>query len=366
MKRHVMMAGMFLWLATACTTPQSYMLKGSIPGVEDGTRIELTGLNAQGEDSLLVSGSVAEGCFEIPVAESCEMAYVQIPESKQRIPLFFEPQIRKYNLESNAEGQYRVTGGALQEIWNGYEAQNARFNARKDSIEVAYRQCAREDDLFGKMHLRAVYDEVLEAQEQFEDSLLRQNDNIVAATIVWLRSKRPTTGQQLGEKVALLGPKALQTTPGKAVKQMSDRMLRIEIGKIAPDFTQNDPDGNPVSLYGTRAKVKVLDFWASWCGPCRAETPNVRRIYEKYRKDGLEIISVSLDTKRENWLKAVESDRMDWIHTSDLQGWDNAVARLYGIKSVPAIFVLDQENRIIGQNLRGKELEEVIRKVLKE
>ena len=108
----------------------------------------------------------------------------------------------------------------------------------------------------------------------------------------------------------------------------------------------------------------MLDFWASWCGPCRAETPNVRRVYEKYKGAGLEIISVSLDTKKENWLQAIEKDQMNWIHTSDLKGWNNAVAKRYGISSVPSILLLDENNRIIARNLRGEALEEAIKNAL--
>lgn len=363
MKR-VMMVGMALTIGVACNSQKVYRISGSLPNAEEGSLVELTGLNAAGEDSLLNTAKITRGRFEIPVNESCEMVWLRIPDVKREIPVFFEPQVREYRLEADGNGRARISGGALQQEWDDYRDRIAVFESRKDSIEEAYKEYVQKDDLFGKMHLRAVYDDLQVAQEQFEDSLLRQTDNIVAAAIVWMQSKRLAAGQALEEKVALLGEKALLTGPGKAVKQQVDNMIHIKEGKIAPDFTQNDPQGKPVSLYGIKAKLKILDFWASWCGPCRAETPNVRRMYEKYKGAGLEIISVSLDTKRENWLNAIETDGMEWIHTSDLQGWNNAVAKLYGIRSVPAIFVLDENNRIIGQDLRGKELEETIRKAL--
>ena len=364
--KKAMMAGILLTVGTACNTSEGYQITGTLPEIENGTQIELTGIDTNGQDSLLVAGVVTDGNFEIPVTGQCIMACLRIPEVLPRIPFFFEPGIHSYKLEVDAEGSMQVKGGALQEIWNAYSARNKAFDQEKKKIETAYREAAKRDDLFEKMHHRAIYEDLKTAQEQYEDSLLRQNDNIVAATLVWLRSRELAAARKIGEKVALLGPNALQTPPGQAVKRMAEAMSRTENGNIAPDFTQNDPDGNPVSLYGIQAKVKVLDFWASWCGPCRAETPNVRRIYDKYKDKGLEIISVSLDTKRENWLQTIETDKMEWIHTSDLKGWDNAVARMYGVRSVPAIYVLDAENRIVGQNLRGQELEDTIRMLLNE
>ncbi len=361
-----MMVGLLLLTGMACSQPQMYEIRGTISGAEDGTPIELTGLSAEGEDSLLVTGSVTGGRFEMAVDGACEMACLSLPAVKRKIPVFFEPQIRSYRFDTDTIGRGRIKGGALQEIWNEYEARRFAFGRRRLAVEAAYRESGRQDNLFGKMHLRAVYADLEAAQEQFEDSLLMQNDNIVAATIVWLRSRELAAGHRIGEKVALLGPNALQTAPGRAVKRIADLEARTKIGNIAPDFTQQDPNGEPIRLYAIQAKVKILDFWASWCAPCRAETPNVRRIYEKYKDAGLEIISVSLDTKRENWIQTIISDRMTWLHTSDLQGWENAVAKLYGVRSVPTIFVLDEENRIIGQNLRGKELEEVVEQVLGE
>lgn len=365
MKERVLMMGVLLLTGVACSQRQMYEIRGTISGAEEGIPIELTGPSVEGEDSLLVTGKVTGSGFGISIDEGCEMACLRLPATKRKIPIFFEPQIRNYRIDIDTTGKSRIKGGALQEIWDEYETRRFEFGRRKRAVEAGYRESCRQDNLFGKMHLRAVYADLEAAQEQFEDSLLRANDNIVAAAIVWLRSRELAAGHRIGEKVALLGPNALQTAPGRAVKRIADLETRTKIGNIAPDFTQQDPDGEPIRLYAIQAKVKILDFWASWCAPCRAETPNVRSIYEKYKDAGLEIISVSLDTKRENWVQTIISDRMTWLHTSDLQGWENAVAKLYGVRSVPSIFVLDEENRIIGQDLRGKELEEVVEKILR-
>lgn len=144
-----------------------------------------------------------------------------------------------------------------------------------------------------------------------------------------------------------------------------NRASSFMTGAVAPDFAQNDPDGQPIKLSELRGKVVLVDFWASWCGPCRRENPNVVRMYNKYKSQGFEILGVSLDKQKGAWLKAIEKDKLTWPHVSDLRGWKNEVAQLYSVTSVPATILLDREGRIIARNLRGPELEAKVGEVLK-
>ncbi len=136
-----------------------------------------------------------------------------------------------------------------------------------------------------------------------------------------------------------------------------DRMAALQEGGQAPDFSQATPDGAAVSLSDFRGKVVLVDFWASWCGPCRRENPNVVKLYEKYRAEGFEILGVSLDRKKDRWLQAIEADGLTWTQVSDLKGWRNEVAQLYGVRSIPYTVLIDQEGRIIARRLRGDALE---------
>jgi peroxiredoxin len=131
------------------------------------------------------------------------------------------------------------------------------------------------------------------------------------------------------------------------------------IGAIAPDFTQNDVNDKPVSLKEFRGKYVLLDFWASWCGPCRGENPNVVKAYDQYKEKNFAILSVSLDRpgKKDAWLAAIKADGLEWTQVSDLQFWNNAVAKQYGITSIPQNFLIDPTGKIIAKNLRGDDLE---------
>lgn len=128
-------------------------------------------------------------------------------------------------------------------------------------------------------------------------------------------------------------------------------------GGEAPDFAQATPDGDMLSLHSLRGKVVLIDFWASWCGPCRAENPNVVRMYNEYRERGFEILGVSLDRARDRWLQAIEQDGLTWLHVSDLKGWQNEVAQRFSVSSIPHTILLDAEGRIIARGLRGAALE---------
>ena len=129
------------------------------------------------------------------------------------------------------------------------------------------------------------------------------------------------------------------------------------IGAIAPEITMAQPNGDTLSLSDLRGKVVLIDFWASWCGPCRRENPNVVRVYEKYKDKGFEILSVSLDRSKDRWLGAIQQDGLDWLHVSDLKQWQNAAAKLYGVSSIPYTVLLDKEGRILANKLRGAALE---------
>jgi thiol-disulfide isomerase/thioredoxin len=131
------------------------------------------------------------------------------------------------------------------------------------------------------------------------------------------------------------------------------------VGATAMNFTQNDTAGKPVTLSAFRGKYVLVDFWASWCGPCRMENPNVVSAYAKYHPKGFDILSVSLDRAgdKDKWLKAIYADRLAWTHVSDLQFWQNAVAVQYGVGSIPQNFLIDPQGKIVAKGLRGEDLE---------
>lgn len=148
-----------------------------------------------------------------------------------------------------------------------------------------------------------------------------------------------------------------QVAAMQAQQKAQQSSAKVKVGEVAPDITLDTPEGEKVSLSDFRGKYVLVDFWASWCKPCRAENPNVVRVYNKYKSKGFEILGVSLDRARDPWLKAIKDDGLEWPHISDLGFWNSKAAQDYGVKSIPYTVLVDKEGKVIAERLRGTSLE---------
>jgi peroxiredoxin len=145
---------------------------------------------------------------------------------------------------------------------------------------------------------------------------------------------------------------------------MAAAVANINPGGEAPEIDLKTPEGTQLKLSSLRGKYVLIDFWASWCGPCRKENPNVVRMYKQYHDKGFEILGVSLDNSKEKWMQAIQADGLTWKHVSDLAGWSSVAAKAYSVSSIPFTVLLDKNGKIIGKNLRGPALEEKLKEVL--
>jgi peroxiredoxin len=157
-----------------------------------------------------------------------------------------------------------------------------------------------------------------------------------------------------------------KTGAAKSYAASLEKFRVTAVGSLAPDFVQNDPDGKPVKLSSFRGKYLLLDFWASWCGPCREENPNIVQVYNQYKDKNFTILGVSLDRdgSKASWLNAIKNDKLTWTQVSDLKFWQNAVVIQYGIKAIPQNLLLDPQGKIIAKNLRGEELRKKLAELL--
>lgn len=163
----------------------------------------------------------------------------------------------------------------------------------------------------------------------------------------------------------LLDPKIKNSPKGKEIKKLLEVYSTVAVGKTAPEIVQYTPDSSRLSLSSLKGRYVLIDFWASWCGPCRRENPNIVAAYNQFKDKGFTIFAVSYDSKKANWLKAIADDHLNWYQVSDLQGWKNATSDQYGIKAIPSNLLLDKDGTIIAKNIFGKKLTEKLAELMK-
>ncbi|ULT23439.1 TlpA family protein disulfide reductase [Sphingobacterium sp. E70] len=162
-----------------------------------------------------------------------------------------------------------------------------------------------------------------------------------------------------------MSKRARSLSLAKALQEQLNAQKTVDIGKHAIDFVMDNDKGQPISFSSFKGKYVLLDFWASWCGPCRSEMPFINEIYQKYKDKNFEVVAVSIDSKKDHWLKAIKEDKMSWIQLSDLKGYKNDVALKYGVMAIPRNFLINPEGVIIAKDLRGEDIEKELSRIIK-
>ena len=343
----------------ACNAQSGYKVTGTVEGMPDGKAIIAT-VNGSSLDTL-AKADVKNGSFEFTgnVSEPTG-AYIMVIGQRGAIPFMLE----NANITVNAgQAGLTVTGSEGQKIYDQFMAINTTTQQEAMKLQQEY-QAAHGDQ--AKMQaVQEAYAKLMTDAQAKETELIKANPDSYVSTFVIVSGMGQMEYEQLKERYNLLGEKAKASAQGKAIAAQIAKLESTAIGQIAPNFTITTPEGESISLYDIKGKVKLIDFWASWCGPCRGENPHVVEIYKEYHPKGLEIFGVSLDNNKEAWVKAIADDGLVWKHGSDLKGWQSAPAQLYSVSGIPHTVLLDENNKIIAKNLRGDELKQKIAELLK-
>lgn len=259
-----------------------------------------------------------------------------------------------------------VVGGPSQEAYKKYTTITKSFDEKKNEVSFKFQAAQQSGDQAKMQQAETEYNGLMAEQEkQVYEFMGANTSSPVAAYALFASNQDEPKIEPMEKMYNSFSDDVKKGKFGKLANSLITTAKGTSIGYPAMDFTQNDADGKPISLSSFKGKYVLVDFWASWCGPCRAENPNVVKAYNEFKDKGFTILGVSFDSKKENWLKAVEKDKLTWTQVSDLGGWNNAVGKMYGIRSIPQNILIDKEGKIIAKNLRGEDLAAKLAEVLK-
>ncbi len=287
-------------------------------------------------------------------------------ENQPSLLLFAETGTIEIQAKSTRIDSASVKGGennqALQAVLKLIGGYNARLAVWSDSLKMLYE--SKQQVAFEALNARA--EQVQNEEKKAVADFIKANGKTVAAAYIafQINSYNPKL-ENVSADYQALDPAIQKTYFGNKLMEIMDNLKSTSIGTKAPEFETTDLYGQKVSLSSFRGKYVLLDFWASWCGPCRQENPNVVKAYEQYKNKNFTILGVSLDEDKEAWQKAIANDKLTWHHASDLAGWQSKTAQLYSVQSIPANFLLDPDGKIIAKDLRGEALSEALASVLK-
>jgi len=341
----------------ACGTKPEATVEGTVNGVADSTQVYLLANDAARLDSTLVVGGKFR--FEIAKAYPDQMA---IAIGDARMPFFVEPGTITADIDMEADPrEVKFSGTPTNDAAAAFEEQMKSYNDRMMEVLPAVRE-AQGTPAFDSLY--AIYEGISkESDKAAADYVVANPASLLSASIVGRNAYTLTTPEMVDSVLTVIAAAPANGFTDRLV-QRRDILATTAVGATAPDFSQAQPDGTELSLSSLRGKLLLVDFWASWCGPCRAENPNVVALYNDYKDKGFDILGVSLDNVRENWLQAIEQDGLVWHHVSDVKGWKNAVAEQYGVKSIPHTVLVGADGVIVAKNLRGAELRAKVAEIL--
>jgi peroxiredoxin len=348
----------------ACNSEPKYVVKANIKG-SDSLTFVLQKRDA--EKIVTIDSAISKnGTFKMEGAvEYPEQVLLSALNTRNRVTFYLENS--NITITGTLDSLYdaNITGSKTQDDFKSFIAQNKPLADKYQILLTGYQAARANNDTAKMSSIRNDAKDVEKEMTELQKEFIKNNPASYFTPALIRSLSGEMSAEEIEETIAPLDTNVAKVPIIKALKGKAAAMKAVYVGQKAPDFTLNDVNGNPVSLSSkVGPKLLLVDFWAAWCGPCRKENPNVVKIYNEFHKKGFDVLGVSLDQSKDDWVKAIADDKLAWTHVSDLQYWNNAAARLYEVHLIPANFLLDETGTIIARNLRGEELYSKVKQIL--
>jgi thiol-disulfide isomerase/thioredoxin len=359
-----------------------YIISGTVKGIADGKTVILEKQDNMGQVVPLDTVKVKDGKFTMTgSAKEPEIMLLQVETTQGKVPFVLENGDIKITIDKDSLQKSKFSGTYNNDVFTKFNDDLTKFqkefqkkltsfqNANMAKMNAA--QEAKDTITINKLmkEYQGIQKEGMEFYVKFAEGNPKA---LLSALIVDSMLNDPAVDLVRVKKIyAGFSPELKKYKPGKSIQSKLDKIAKpvsvapaANVGSVAPDFTGPNPEGKSISLKQSLGKVTLVDFWASWCKPCRAENPNVVALYAKYHAKGLNILSVSLDKEASAWKAAIAKDKLTWNHVSNLKEFEDPIALQYGINAIPSIYILDAKGVIIAKDLRGEELNAKIASLL--
>ncbi len=333
-------------------TDSSYAIIGKVTGQDSGWIYLI-----HRQSGIIDSASLDHGYFKFNgKADTAEICRISLND--QTKSFFLENGKISMLIIKDSLANALISGTKAQDEFNYFQDELSKpLRRRMAVINQAYDEANNKKNKKAADSLDKLYTAIdLEQKQLVSDFVQSHPSSAISAFLIFSNFSYNARLGQLDSLYRMLDTTVRVGYFGKQLKILIDKSKMTSVGNAAPDFSCNDVNGKPVSLSSFKGKYILLDFWASWCGPCRIENPNIVKAYQQFHQKGFDIFGVSLDDNRSDWLAAIKKDKLGWTQVSDLKGWQAAPADLYGVKAIPMNFLLDKNGIIIARGLRGDEL----------
>ncbi len=305
--------------------------------------------------------AVFTGTLEFP-----EFYFIKLKDQQLYLPLFVDNNVIDATGSINDIRGRNVTGSVAQEEFAYIIDSMNNYSRQERQLGMEYQQAAAHKDTVLMKDIENQYNQLNTEKSAFLLNYVLEHHESVVGVFVLLNNTHMYDLEELDKVVSSLDPAISGSIYVQELTDKVSAIKKVAIGQPFTDFTLNDPDGNPVSLSSVVGENYILvDFWASWCQPCRAENPNIVEAYNLYHDKGFDVFGVSLDRDMDSWKQAIEDDHLTWTHVSDLQYWNSAAGKLYGVQSIPHNVLIDPDGIIIDKNIRGQDLQDKLAEIFK-